>query len=213
MASIPPIKKGLGAITPDVWDTIRRAAMFFDSNKQRLDEAVSNQGNKLEARNFFLAKITGHERLDETPTDASYRWKYSFVEVVPADPSDTTGQGTITDTRYTFVQKTNGLTSTVTTDGVADNFAKAALNTIEAANADSLAGPGIKYDLLDDYQLDAIRPRPIGGVYDGLNTDGTEKTLIQMDVVVPMVFLRDPSGTLRFYFSAVNALDGSWCTG
>ena len=213
MTSIPPIKKGLGAITPDVWDTIRRAAMFFDTNRQRLDEAVSNQGKSPTGRNFFLAKITGHTRLDETPTDASYRWKYSFVEVVPADPSDTSNQGTINDTRYTFVVKSNGLSSTVTTEDVVDNFAKPALNTIEAANADSLAGPGIKYDLLDDYQLDAIRPRPIGGVYDGLNADGTEKTLLQMDIVVPMVFLRDPSGALRFYFSAVNALDGSWCTG
>ena len=213
MSTIPPIKKGLGAITPQVWDTIRNAAMFFDSQKPRLQELISKTNNKQQVRNFFLAKITGHERLDDEPTDASYRWKYSWVEVEPAYTSDTTDQGTITDTRYTFVEKTNGLTSTVTTDGTDDDFARYALNTIEAANADSMAGPGIKYDNLDDYQLSGIRPRPVGGVFDGLNNDGTDRDLLSLEVIVPMVFLRDTTGTLRFYFSAVNAIDGPWCTG
>tara|TARA_Y100000401_G_scaffold117519_1_gene126819 strand:- start:10848 stop:11486 length:639 start_codon:yes stop_codon:yes gene_type:complete len=212
MTTIPPIKNGLGAITPEVWDVVRQAAMFFNENKTRLTEALTMTDNSSKPRNFFMAKITGHERLDASPTDASYRWKYSWEEVEPADPTDTTGQDTVDDTRYKFVAKTNGLTSTVTTDGEDDAFANYAINTIECANANSIAGPGIKYTLLDDYQLDSIRPRPIGGVYDGVDGSGAENDYLSLELVVPMFFLRDTTGALRFYFSAVNAFDGRWCT-
>ena len=212
MTTIPPIKKGLGAITPEVWDTVRRAAMFFEQNSTRLSEAISKKAVEAKPRNYFLAKITGNARLDDSPTDASYRWKYSWQEVEPADPSDSTGQGTTADTRYKFVAKTGGLSSTVTTDGSADAFANYALNTIECANANSMAGPGIKYTLLSSHQLDSIRPRPIGGVYDGVDGSGDENALLTLELVVPMFFLRDTTGSLRFYFSAVNAFDGRWCT-
>jgi len=203
------ITKSLGKLTPRVWHQLIESAAFVNDNREQLDLAISRLTPRKPERPFFLAEITDSDRITEggTPDDDVYRWKYAWKEVQPADPADETTHGTLDDVRYAFADVSGGLTSTQNSDA----FHHYALNTIEAGNSSGLAGPGVKYTGLDAQGFDSLRPRPIGKAFDGMDGPGVENPMVDVAVIVPMFKMYDPSGGLRFFFSAVNVIDGHWC--
>ena len=97
---IPPINKGLGKLTPDVWDAFREAAMFYQQNKESLEKLVT-QRQRVEPIKFCLAKITGY-----TVAIENRQWRYEWEEVrLEAGDDDGTHEAFLTyNTRNYFGQ-------------------------------------------------------------------------------------------------------------
>jgi len=209
------ITKGIGELTPEVWRAMMVATDFIGENKQALERAITKANDRLADTGIFLAEIIDSSRiveLDESgeplpPDDDVYRWKYAWKEVEPADPAPTDTHGGLDDVRYAFVDVADGFKSTVDED----DFVHYALNTIEAGNKDGKSGPGVVYTGLDSQGFSNLRPRPIGKAYSGVDGDGDELTMVDVAVIVPMFYMFDPSGAVRYFFSATNVIDGLWC--
>jgi len=81
--SIPPISRGIGSLTPEVWSKMAHAAdaaaQAHGSPPLGLGMGVSEMGNHWSLAGTFLARLTGHEAID----DEDWRWSYSWTHAVP----------------------------------------------------------------------------------------------------------------------------------
>lgn len=120
--NIPRISRGIGALTPEVWEKMARAARKADETNARPYQQSTFAGAPLAGHwslaGTFLAQLTGAAAITED--DIENRWSYSWTHFVPfindaeffnidqqpASPSDAnTMEGTI-------VQPFNGLVGT-----------------------------------------------------------------------------------------------------
>ena len=199
--SLPNKITNIGRLDDDAWRAISNMAEYHNNNEGALNALIGSSSTSANGLGWFFARITGNKPIELTDaTDngaVTRRWRYSW-ERAEIDPSDTTGASF----RTPVYQSDNAqvLSSTVTTDGVANKFANYAINMCEADNRRTRVGPGYGF----------VHVMPVGeceaSKYNKQADDssGTTDTIF-LNVVVLMYGLKDSSGKKRFYFHTHNA--------
>jgi len=116
----PTITRGMGNLTPQLWERLMAMLAIFEKNNRDETRRRSRRGGGT-ATNSFLAKITGNAEITVN------RYKYAWTEVI-VDGDDPTE----------FIDKTDGKTGTTSTDY--------ALNGCEASNTEYDVGSGVELD-------------------------------------------------------------------
>ncbi len=80
MVYIDSINKGLGKLTPEVWDAFRQAAVLAVDNATRLGSPITAEPVTVTPKRVCLAKITG-----STVVLAGKKYKYTWEEQVPVN--------------------------------------------------------------------------------------------------------------------------------
>ena len=131
------INKGLGKLTPQVWQGVMRAVAYVHRNMSQLDRMIKQFGaSQNTERNMFFARLT-HFRHQET---FKYIYAWEAVEFDAFREEGYNGRTNANGLNYMDlgVRSTSafGLTSTV--DG--DPFYHAAVNTLELSTGRSIGG-------------------------------------------------------------------------
>lgn len=199
--SLPDKITNIGRLDDAAWQAISSMAEYHNGNEDVLNALVGSSSTSSDGLGWFLARITGNKALRLTDSNdngaGTRRWMYSW-EKAEVDPTDATGASFRTPVYDSINAQV--LSSTVTTDGVSNDFANYALNMCEADNRRTRVGPGYGY----------VHVMPVGecqaSEYDKQadNASGTTETIF-LNVVVLMYGTRDTSGNQRFYFYTHNA--------
>tara|TARA_R100000458_G_C8276671_1_gene252014 strand:+ start:1644 stop:2375 length:732 start_codon:yes stop_codon:yes gene_type:complete len=160
------INKGLGKLTPQVWQGVMRAVAYVHRNMSQLDRMIKQFGaSQNTERNMFFARLT-HFRHQE-----AFRYIYAW-EAVQFDALRLDGYNGRTQLGgymdlSVYEEGQDGLTSTV--DG--DPFYNAAVNTLELgyghygggldANGNTVLGAGV--DINTGNYPRTYSMQPIGG--------------------------------------------------
>jgi len=180
MSEYPRITKGLGKLSPTLWDRLTRMLQAYESTYPR-DERRKPEGVK--ADESFPAVLARAKCIDPN------RYIYSWSAVV--------------------IQDDNSVIATTparTSEGENDEWDFAAINLMEVANTETRASAGV--DMSADTYPTGFTMQAIGGGSCG-TTDCEVNLAVSPVVMLTKLTGRTTETTERYVFSNTNEHDGS----
>tara|TARA_R100000458_G_C8261585_1_gene237036 strand:+ start:540 stop:1169 length:630 start_codon:yes stop_codon:yes gene_type:complete len=199
------ITKGLGKLTPQVWRGVMSAADFVHKNKRDIEKLIKFyilDERKRTSRPWFLAKLTKGKRV--APNRYIYAWKRIQL---------TSGSDSTPAKLYNYSED-----AAFTSAEGGNDFAYAAINTMEIENTSSLCAPGVNQG--HQSYPEKFMLMPIGGVVPQSGDDPEPNLNEEFDLlvqpVVQMWFARTPMTAsdamkVRYVFTSANTHDGAEC--
>ena len=139
MSKYPRISKGLGKLTPELWNRLMRCLKFFETRKVDLEGLLdTSSGARGVRRPYFPAVITGSAQID-----SDKRYKYSWKAIGLEADAD--------------VDSVSSLSGSAT----GDNYA---LNLCEMNNTATDVAPGVNLagaDYPAGYSMQPIKNSPV----------------------------------------------------
>lgn len=182
MPNVGKITRGIGKLTPNVWDSFVWAAEWLHENVSGLNALLNESKRKKIVRPFFLAQIKEAKLVSEN------QYIYSWDKVTIA----TSGE-------HAF-----GVDETLNSTVDSDDYGNYAINLVETDNSATLTAPGINEGaggFPSGFSMQAFG----GGSTDVINAT----VALAVNPIVLMFVFRDDNAAARYLFSASNSYDGS----
>jgi len=176
------ITKGIGKLTPEVWDSLIWTAEWLHTNAASLDKLLQGVNHSQQAkRPWFLARLLKSKNV------ATNKYIYSWEKI-------TLGTG-----NYSFTDDSDTLSST----GDSDEWDYAAMNVIEGYNTGDNTSTGT-----DEGAASFPATMILQSIGGGESQIGGAVTVLSVQTPVMMFTYRDSDNVARYVFSAANSYDG-----